>query len=117
MKNIFFIFLAVLSISACNDGESAPATLIPREKMAEVLAEVQILEAAYNLQYARSDSSRNIMESGFNQVFSRTGVTREDYETSLNWYTLHTNEMIAIQEDVSDLLLAREADLNSTKKD
>lgn len=83
--------------------------------MAEVLAEVQILEATYNLQYARLDSSKSIMENGFQQIFSKTGVSREVFEASTQYYSLHAEEMIAIQEDVADLLMAREAEIRSEK--
>jgi Domain of unknown function (DUF4296) len=115
MKAILYIVCSSLFAISCLEKSTRPSNILDPKKMAEVLAEVQILEATYNLQYARLDSSKTIMERGFQQIFTRTGVSRENFEASTQYYSLRAEEMIAIQEDVSDLLMAREAEIQTDK--
>ena len=115
MKSILYIALFSLMLISCTENKSRPENILEPKKMAEVLAEIQILEATYNLQYARLDSSKSIMEKGFQQIFAKTGISRESFESSTQYYSLHAEEMIAIQEDVSDLLMAREAEILNDK--
>jgi hypothetical protein len=83
--------------------------------MAEVLAEVQLLEAAYNIQYSRLDSSKATMIKSYDELFEKTEVSRESFESSIQYYSLRPEEMIAIQEDVADLLMSRESEIKSDK--
>jgi hypothetical protein len=115
MRAIVFILLLALSAAACKDKVSRPSDILDPKKMSEVMAEVQILEATYNLQYARLDSSKAIMEKGFEQIFAKAGVSRESFEKSLQYYSLLPQEMISIQEDVADLLMAKEAEIRTGK--
>jgi hypothetical protein len=115
MKQLSIFIFICFTIFSCAEESTRPANILEPEKMSEVLVEVQLLEATYNIQYSRLDSSKAIMIKGFDQLFEKTGVNRETFETSIQYYSLRPSEMIAIQEDVADLLLARESEIKSDK--
>lgn len=115
MKQLTLFICICLIIFSCSEKSTRPDNILEPKKMAEVLAEVQLLEATYNLQYSRLDSSKAIMIKGYDQLFEKTRVSRETFETSIQYYSLRPEEMITIQEDVADLLMARESEIKTEK--
>jgi len=74
-----------------------------------LLADVQVLESSYTNFYQREDTSRKQMSSYYQQVFDRHGVTKEQFETTIQWYAAHPEEMEKVYGEVSDLLSRRQA--------
>lgn len=97
------IFFAALV--ACGEkSELKPA--IDSEKFVGVLTDVRILEGYYSVRYERVDSSRGKINAYYNEVFARHGITKEQFESTMNYYASHPNEMTAIEEQVADSLSA-----------
>jgi hypothetical protein len=109
--------LVLFFCAGCSENEQRSAEVLDEEKMASVLADVQLLEAAYTIEFARSDSSRQLMEQYYNQVFSRHDISRERFEESLNWYTVHNAEMIRIQERVAEILQEMNGNLSTSPQE
>lgn len=134
VKKLTFIFLLVCTGFSCNSsGDSSaaameePENLIPRDKMIQVIADVHILEASAGLR-APVPPSRMPAVPGQQQptipppppevtqkqslpyydVFSKHGVTRDQYHESYKWYTLDPEEYGLMYDEVINELTRRQ---------
>jgi len=75
------IFLVCYALTACQPTSTLPDTTIPDEKMARIMADINIAQAATaRLNGYPKDSLRDVY---FKQVMEMHGVSRADYEANL----------------------------------
>ncbi|MGL4597233.1 MAG: DUF4296 domain-containing protein [Bacteroidia bacterium] len=132
------LVLLVLAISCHNDEKKVtlpdePENLIAKEKMVQVLTDVHLLEAALSNHTSKNPSAFPGVRANGNEleeeasvvtvakkipyydIFKKHGVTRTQYENSINWYAAQPevyNEMYA---DVITELSRRQTQ-NAVKK-
>lgn len=96
--------------TACAEKEEAPpppADLIPKEKMIAVLVDVNILEAALRLNLVRENK---VSDSLFNyNVLKQHNVNRNQYQSSMNYYSRDPEEMTLMMDEVIAELSRRQA--------
>lgn len=112
-KALPLLFLLFIGLAACNSGnpetgksDVPPADLIPREAMVKVLKDVHLLEATLA---ARKTAVGITDPVGDYDVFKKNGVTREQYDNSIAWYSKHLEAFKEIYNTVFDELKREQA--------
>lgn len=112
MKRLFYQ-LFCLTLLACQqqNNTDAPANLIPREKMVQILADVHILEALIEANVAYPDSAVMVYNKKHKEILEKYGVTKEQFHSTYDYYGKSLENMDKLYETVLDTLSAREAKL------
>jgi hypothetical protein len=99
MKSLKIILLAgIVCLLSCNDGNSS--RLEPK-KMQAVLSDMHLAEAyamVVDKDSARKNTERNpdTLATYYKAIFTHYNITPEAFQTSLNWYKLHPEELDSI---------------------
>lgn len=108
MKKIFLLLAAIaLFFTACKKDNQRPEDLLPKEKMAVVMADMAEAEAKIKNLRLPVDSGRQIYRIYENTIFKNRGVTSERYKESYQYYLLNYKEMSAIHNAIIDTLSRR----------
>lgn len=75
--------------------------------MAEVLAEMELAQAAYKYQNISQRFDINFM---FDEIYKKNKVTKEEFNTSLKFYSTSPKEMDDIYNETIELLTHKQAD-------
>lgn len=98
MRRLFPLILLLTVAAACSD---TPDYVIPKDKMASLMADIYIGEAVVESsprQWVR-DSTRTVL---LQSIYARYGVTAEDVDSSMVWYGRNIQsymEMLTLAED------------------
>jgi len=107
IKFIFFLLL-FLGLTSCHDQEKTPESILSKEKMVRVLADVYQLE---NLLSGMDKGSRQGNEvfntKYFPELLERHQITKEEYDTSYTWYMYHNEIGLELMKEVKDTLEKR----------
>ncbi len=92
---------------SCNTAkeELPPADLIAKEQMASLLADLALTEATLNLNADESPLKQNDSTLIFN-TYKQHRVSRQQYESSMSYYSKHPKEFGEIYSLVIDTLNA-----------
>ena len=126
------LFVVILFLFSCNTPEKEtipePADLIPEDKIVQVLADVHLLEATLSIRSPqpamprapfdphRDTTVRAIVQEamnkepiGFYDIFKKHGVTRKQYEASMQWYAAKPEKLNELYDKVIVELTKRQA--------
>ena len=104
-----YFFLTVLVILVACGSKDEPENLIDKTKMVKALTEVHLLEAKIEaIKIYPVDSVQVIYDHYEALLFEDLGITKEQYEVSLNYYLEHPNEFEKVYTIVVDSLLQQE---------
>ena len=93
----------------CNDGpERPPEGVMDAAAFAQVLAEVQLLEAGAKKRLRRDDEEDAIYRGQYLAIFDAHGITEEVFRSSHAWWFAHPDRLVAVYDDVIEQLNAWE---------
>ncbi len=95
MKRSLLYFLLLIFLSGCT---LRPWGVLSQEKMVAVLLDVHIVEAT--IKTLDSNSKRIEKQEYYNTMFAKHGITKEQFDHSLEWYSRHPNRLVAIYDEV-----------------
>jgi hypothetical protein len=95
---------------SCTSRER-PEDLIEKEAMIELMVDVQIAEALYSGTYQTEEGNVLSYADVFNPVYEKHGVSRKQFEKSLEWYSKDLDEITAMYDDVIERLNRMEGEL------
>jgi hypothetical protein len=102
---------------ACNKKQAkAPANLIPKDKMVQILADVHIAEAQVESQIIYPDTAIMAFNYKEKEIFRKHGVTEQKFRKTYQYYKDNLKEMDALYEVIVDTLSLRETKLNTVGK-
>ncbi len=108
MKKLFYI-LFCFSVLACSKKQAkAPANLIPKETMVQILADVHIAEAQIETQVIYPDTAIMAFNYKEKEIFRKHGVTEKEFRKTYQYYKDNLKEMDALYEIIVDTLSLRE---------
>ncbi len=81
-----------------------PFNVLSEKEMTDVLVDLHLTTAAVNIRVPIEQKA--IRQQYINAVFEKHGLTREEFETSLDWYTKNSKQLSAIY-DAVELQLTR----------
>ena len=88
MKKVIAVFCVVF-LAACSsieDRVAIPDAVLSQEKMAEVMVDVHLLEAALNISnYSKDQVAVNAINPN-SDIFKKNNITKEQYKESFDFY-------------------------------
>lgn len=90
MRNWIYIAASFFILSSCNEGikyPDPPKDLIPREQMIHVLKELSQLESYIQETYPGVNRYHKTMISSVDSLFKLEGITHEQFEASMDYYS------------------------------
>jgi hypothetical protein len=103
-KNILFGFFLFFFTLSCGNSNQAPPNLIGAEKMAHVIKDLMLLEATYNTKLIRAENKDELMVKFSNEIFEKHQVTRENFDSSYEYYSQNSDKFEAVLELVFEEL-------------
>ena len=104
----------LLALPACQRPEEPPqpADLVPREQMAQLLADLHQLEAQVENSRLSPDSARALYLAQQKNLLWKREITDSVFQRSYRYYGIHGKDLNEIYTAVIDTLTQREARLN-----
>lgn len=99
---------AILLFTAC---DRRPSDVMDKRQMAEVLTDVHIAESAVAQSEWKSSKAHKQLYG--NSVFEKHGITKEDFDRSVEWYALHPEKYVAVYDIVEENLDSLEKDIEN----
>ena len=103
MKYLSF-FIIVLTIFACksNNPEKliVPENIISRENFVELLADIQLVEAALREETLTTKKLKELSNQYYDLLFEKHHITKQKFDSSLNFYKQDLVEFDKIYQDV-----------------
>ncbi|MBO5086706.1 MAG: DUF4296 domain-containing protein [Paludibacteraceae bacterium] len=94
MKNRVLYVLLLILLSGCG----RPWGVLSHDDMVNLLLDVHVAEASMKI--LDSGAKRIEKQEYYNTVFEKHNTTKEQFDKSLDWYSRHPKELIAIYDDV-----------------
>ena len=118
MKKEHIYFLLICLILSCSEKPTTamPEGILSEKKMISVLTDIQLIEGAVSKKLI--DRSVNNKESHryYTKAFEKQGITRQQFDESINFYTENPENMEKIYEKVLVELSKIKAELQNAKK-
>ncbi len=112
MRKLISYFSVLLLLVACDAGKNPkPSNLIPQEKMIDVLLDVRLLEAAYSSNVPRPDTIKPKMESYYQTLFEKHGISKLQFASSYEYYLNQEDKLVVIEDSVLSKLNTRSQQL------
>ena len=111
----WLIFILAISIVSCQDVKypEKPKNLIPKDKMAEVLTEAYLANAA------RSVDNKSLLTNGVlidSLLYAKFGIDSLQFLKSNDYYATNVNAYMEIFEKVESNLIRLERNLDSIRE-
>jgi hypothetical protein len=112
------LILCILFFSACATGDDAsPENILPKEKMAKVMVDMQLLEASLNLNNfhgQKVDHTGSIASLNLD-VFRKHDITKDQYDSSFEYYCRHPQELSEVYQLVLNELSLLHTEVSNSK--
>ncbi len=103
LKHLLLLCLIIIAFSCGNnETEVAPAGLLDKNQMAEVMADLSLAEAVINIKTIQNPAFSTDSLVKFN-IFKQHSISRKQFEESIAYYSQHPKEF----KEVSDLALKK----------
>lgn len=110
IKRVAILALILLTVClSCNRSRY----LIPEKKFINVLVDMQIADGIGVESLNRKDGFMLDSANLYTSVFDKHGVTRAMFDSTMIWYTLHTEAFTGVYNQVITRLKSMESDLSN----
>lgn len=115
-KNFLFILLSFFLFACTNpDSVSIPDSVLPEEKMAEMMTDIHLLEATMNIQVGNTDKMGPDGKAINFNIYKKHQVTKEQFEESYKFYTENPELLAEVYQLVLNNLSRMQAEVSSGK--
>lgn len=106
MRHLLSIAMLLLLVAVSTGCRKTPSHVIPEDKMAEIMADINIGNAIVEAEHGqyRTDSSRMVL---MQSIYARHGVDAAQVDTSLVWYGHNIEKYVKVCEKAEEILTAR----------
>jgi len=123
MKKILSIIFISFFLLGCYNNKS-PEVVIPSddppidmEMMSDILVEMHIVQSTIKQLQVKRKDIEGITEEHHARIFKDYGITKEDFDKSIEYYNYRTEELKIIYEEVITKLSLMDSELKSQRKD
>jgi hypothetical protein len=117
MFKLLIVLLFAISLISCTDAlQRAPENLLPQEKMADVLTELYVAEGMSSSAPLNQKLSTIPRNTFYNSIYKKHGISREQFDASLKYYTEDMIEIDQLYQLVNERLLRMEKELSKKAK-
>lgn len=116
-KNMYKRFLLVLFstlLFSCSGSDKVviPNDVLQVEKMAEVMVDIHLMEAAMNINAANTDKFNTSLRI---DIFKKHNITKEQYDKSYDFYTKNPEQLGEVYQMVLNSLSRLQAEVVNGK--
>ena len=120
-KNLIFLFIIAALLSSCYKTFSeragkAPEGIIPRDTFVLILADMEIAESAMREMQNIGKEIGELNEAYYHNIFSRYGIDRARFDSSMVYYRKDPKVIDKIYEDVITRLSMIESEVKVEDK-
>lgn len=83
IKKAFFVLISFLFFACSGEQKEIPDSVLSKEKMAEVMVDIHLVEAALNLNAGKQE----VREKLNFDIYKKHNITKEEYQKSYVYYT------------------------------
>ena len=111
------LVIACLLLFACSGKKTVniPETVLPQEKMAEVMIDIHLLEATMNLNSTNADKISPGNPTPSFDVLKKNNINKKQYDESFDFYTQHPELLIEVYQSVLNELSKLQAKVMNKK--
>ena len=115
MKLVTLVFTVLFFASCSEEIQRAekPSDLLPREKMVKVIEDLTKLESHIQNKYKVITDYHQVMINSGDSLLKQHGISREQFERSMDYYGTHHKEMESIYEEALNSLNKELGELES----
>lgn len=119
-KSFILLVLLALLFSGCykvNKVEvKKPANLISKDKMVDILTDMEIIEGAAVIRRERFPEYEGVKKSYYQTLFNRYHITKSQIKASMDYYNNQGIEMANIYDKVMSKLTEKQTILNEKQR-
>lgn len=116
MIRIVFVILILASCAPEIERMPLPDDLIPKEKMVEIVKELTKTEGHVQNRYGQVSKYYRVMINSGDSLFKIYGVSKDQFEASMDYYGSRQEEMSAIYDQVINELNEELGELQSEQQ-
>jgi hypothetical protein len=114
----FFLFSVSLFLFSCQGEKQEkkvekPTYVIDQDKMVSIMVDMHIVETASNLKVFPPDSAQQMYQNSFESIYLTHGVRKTQFDSSLYYYSMQTDQMNVIYDRILEELSQLESEVNS----
>ena len=117
MRILRFIPLITLGFASCEAEVTVPEDVVPQEQFVEVMIDMQLLEAAFNMKHLGNKEADTIMYPRYREVYAHHGISPETFRYSYDWYLSEPELMDEVYEEVLNKLSIMEEEVKNAPDD
>ncbi|MEY2937748.1 MAG: hypothetical protein RL062_337 [Bacteroidota bacterium] len=104
MKKVHgIVLICAMILGSCQEAPQVEKPPLNIQQMSLVVQELRIMEAAYGMHYQQIDSLKTGWKPFHNEVFKRNGVTEEDFQKSVSYFSQFPDSLMKMD----SLIIAR----------
>jgi hypothetical protein len=115
-KYPILLFVSMFFACAPSDPNEMPEGILPREKMAAIIAEMHLAEASIASSPQAPDSATARARGYYQYIYEKHGSNAEEFGKSYDFYLHHPALLDSIYADIITSLSASEAELRHPVK-
>lgn len=112
ITKLFFVLIFIFTFSSCyNVNKSEPVVpdiLLSKTQMVEILTEVQLAEAGFNVKKNRSKANE-LKPKYYDRILQHYGITLQQLKDNIDYY----NDSPKVMEEIYELVLANLSKIQS----
>lgn len=112
MKILVYYLLPFIFFASCSGNDiQIPENVLPKEKMVQILTDVQITEAAMLLQSNKGNISKTRIPDYYQFIFKKHQITEKQFRESFTFYIGQVELMDNMYEEVINEISKRQAEV------
>ena len=112
MKN-YLLILTCLLFSCSNSDEKIPENILSETKFELLLKEIHLAEGAFELNKSKGiEQAQNTLASSYRNIYTEKGVTEEEFQLTLEYYSNHPEKLEKIYTHILEQLTKKRSILN-----
>jgi hypothetical protein len=104
LKKLILTVLFVPALLFCSAPGSRPDYVIHPDSMSSVLVDLHLTEASVPLRQIYGDSASRTLAYEYEAIFKKHNISREQFDTSMQYYLVNPKKMQRIYQVVLDKL-------------
>lgn len=113
-----FIILVILALATYSCSDKKPekkGEVIDEEKFIDILVDVHIADAVLSVDFDKENPDMFVPENFYNQVLKNHGITRHDFDRSIEYYAEEPARLELLYQKVSEKLSVMEGSVKGVK--
>ena len=110
-RRVSEVVLLAMALAVAGGCVRRPKKVLSNSKMAAVVADMELAEAYIQSQPGGEYGNRNLKAGLTAGVLKRHGVTREEFDSTMNWYGRNIDEYYKLDDEVNRQLARRQREL------